>query len=118
MGIHTAELIRVFLFLAPYVVLGAAMITFALMRRDGGRWWQLLAAAGAVLISSQLVNFFVSLITPRIYDIGLPWWVLSVPQLLLALTALCLLLAAVLVDRPRTSGTARTTAAVPPAPRG
>lgn len=117
MGIHLHEMMRWLMWSAPFLLLGAGMIAVALMRRDSGRWWQLLASAGAMALVSQMWQVVSLLAGPRLYRSGLPWWILSAPQTLLTLVTFGLLLGAVLVDRPRAAGTTRAPGAVPPPPR-
>ncbi|WP_252974496.1 hypothetical protein [Janibacter melonis] len=114
MGIHLHEITRWFMWSAPFLLLGAGMIAVALMRRDSGRWWQLLAGAGVMMLVSQMWQVISVLATPRLYRTGLPWWILSAPQTILTLVTCGLLLGAVLVDRPRAAGATRPRRRPPP----
>ena len=50
MSLTPGSFLQVLLWSAPWVLIALAMILVAMLRRDSGRWWKLLAAAGAVLL--------------------------------------------------------------------
>lgn len=86
----------------PWVAAAIALIVIAFVKRDGGVWWKLLAAAGGVVLVEQVWN----VVRPLVFSGGsvLPFWVWTLPNFLLGLLTLALLAGAAATNRRGTPG--------------
>lgn len=100
-----SQVLQVLLWETPLLLVGIVMIVVALVRRDTGRWWQLLAGAGALLVLTQLYGVFRTLAFTAIYESGMPYWLLNIPSIIMSVLTFALLVGAAVVDRPRQTGT-------------